>query len=84
MWVDQGAGGNLTNYASAGYAGRSSWDNVVAATLPNGSGNIAVTLAPAGGAGGNVVTVTITWKVPEDPATHRYVAVANINPSVSP
>jgi type IV pilus assembly protein PilV len=84
MWVDQGSGGNLSNYASSAYSGRASWDNVVAATLPNGTATIAVTLAPAGGAGGKVVTVTINWKVPEDPATHQYVAVANINPSQSP
>lgn len=84
MWVDQGAGANLSAYATPGYSGRSQWDNVVSATLPNGAATIGVVLAPAGGAGGNLVTVTVTWKVPEDPATHQYVAVANINPSLSP
>ena len=85
MWVDQGSGPNLANYATAGYAGRASWDGVVASTLPAGAATIAVT-PPAGspGLGGNQVTVTITWKVPEDVVTHQYVAVANINPSLSP
>jgi len=84
MWVDQGTGANLTNYATPGYAGRTSWDTVVANSLPSGAGTIAVVPAPAGGAGGNMVTVTITWRSPEDNLQHQYLTVANINPSVSP
>ncbi len=84
MWVDQGNGGNLASYASPGYAGRSSWDTVVANSLPSGAGTIAVVTAPTGGLGGNMVTVTITWRSPQDNLQHQYVTVANINPSVSP
>ncbi len=71
MWVDQG---NLANYATAGATPRAAWDGVVAATLPQGAGIIAVN--------GSVITVTIQWKQPEDIVTRRYVAVANINPSL--
>jgi type IV pilus assembly protein PilV len=70
MWVDQA---NIASYTSAGAAGRSDWDTAVAATLPAGAGTIAVN--------GSQVTVTITWKQPEDIVTRRYLAVANINPS---
>lgn len=70
MWVDQG---NLASYATSGSPGRSAWDGVVAATLPQGTGTIAVN--------GSSVTVTIQWKQPEDIVTRKYVAVANINAS---
>ena len=70
MWVDQA---NLANYATAGSSVRSAWDGVVAATLPQGTGTIVVN--------GSVVTVTIQWQMPEDIATRKYLAVANINAS---
>jgi type IV pilus assembly protein PilV len=70
MWVDQA---NLSAYVGTGYAGRSPWDTQVAATLPQGAGTIAVV--------GSLVTVTITWKQPEDVVTHKQVAVANLNVS---
>lgn len=87
MWANQGTStnSNLPKYTAPGYADRDAWDATVAATLPNGAGTI--TLAPATGSpqvNGNLVTVTVTWKVPEDPATHKYVAVANINQSSTP
>jgi len=70
IWVDQG---HITNYATAGYSGRADWDDLVAKTLPSGAGTIVVD--------GTQVTVTITWRQPEDPTTRKYLAVANINPS---
>jgi type IV pilus assembly protein PilV len=85
MWVDQAVPADLAAYATAGSPGRAAWDNVVANTLPSGAATITV-VGPVGspGLGGNTVTVTITWKQPEDIVTRRYVAVANINPSTSP
>lgn len=70
MWVDQP---NLASYSSGGYAGRTAWNTTVASTLPAGLGTIVVN--------GRQVTVTITWRLPEDVMTRRYVSVANINPS---
>ena len=70
MWVDQA---DLANFATAGSAQRSDWDAAVAATLPSGAGTVAIA--------GKQVTVTITWKQPEDIVTRRFLAVANINPS---
>ncbi len=68
MWVDQP---NLSQYQTAGYSGRAKWDDMVARDLPSGTGTIAVN--------GSQVTVTVQWRQPEDPVTHRYSAVANIN-----
>jgi len=73
MWVDQP---NLASYAGSGYSGRAPWDTQVAATLPQGAGTIAVV--------GSQVTVTITWKQPEDVVTHKYVSVANLTVPTSP
>lgn len=70
MWIDQP---NLANYASAGYVGRTAWNNTVAATLPQGVGVINVN--------GRQVTVTINWRMPSDIVTRRFVSVANINPT---
>ena len=70
MWVDPT---NLAAYTSTGATPRAAWDGVVASTLPAGAGTIAVN--------GSSVTVTITWKQPEDVASHQYIAVANINQS---
>jgi type IV pilus assembly protein PilV len=70
MWTDQP---NLASYASAGSAGRLTWDQTVANTLPAGAAVIVVN--------GRQVTVTINWRLPSDIVTRRYVAVANINPS---
>jgi type IV pilus assembly protein PilV len=71
MWVDMP---NVPSYTSAGYSGRSAWDTVVANTLPNGAATITVagTAVPATG-GGATVTVTITWKLPEETVSHQYV-----------
>ncbi len=71
MWVDQA---NLTSYQSAGYPGRQGWDQLVAATLPNGNATITVTGTPP-----KQVTVAITWRQPEDPVTHSYGATALLN-----
>ena len=68
IWTDQA---NIANYAAGGYAGRASWDALVARALPNGLGTIAVA--------GRQVTVTITWKQPDDIVVRRFVSVANIN-----
>jgi type IV pilus assembly protein PilV len=70
MWIDQD---NLGSYATAGSAGRLTWDTQVAATLPQGAGTIVVN--------GTRVTVTINWRQPDDVVTRRYFAVATINPS---
>jgi type IV pilus assembly protein PilV len=70
MWVDQPS---LASYAGTGYTGRAAWDATVASTLPMGAATIAVN--------GRQVTVTVTWRMPDDIVTRRYVAVANINPS---
>jgi type IV pilus assembly protein PilV len=70
MWIDQP---NLANYASVGFAGRTAWNNTVAATLPQGVGVINVN--------GRQVTVTINWRMPSDIVTRRFVSVANINPT---
>jgi len=72
MWVDQGPNGtNLASYQSSSYAGRQDWDAQVAATLPQGAATIVVA--------GTLVTVTITWKQPEDVVTHKYSTFANLN-----
>ena len=70
MWVDMP---NVPSYTSAGYAGRSAWDTVVANSLPNGAATITVagTAVPATG-GGARVTVTITWKLPDETVSHQY------------
>ena len=68
IWVDQA---NIAAYAAGGYAGRVAWDNLVAKTLPGGAAAIAVA--------NRTVTVTITWKQPDDIVVRRYVSVANIN-----
>ena len=71
MWVEPVAN-PLTNFQGAGYSGRSGWDALVASSLPNGQANIAVDAAT------NAVTVTITWRQPEDTTVRRFVAVENI------
>jgi len=68
MWTDQP---NLASYATVGYAGRTSWDAVVASTLPNGTGTITVA-APQ-------VTVTINWRLPNETVTRKFTSIANIN-----
>jgi type IV pilus assembly protein PilV len=69
MWGDIA---NLDSYEAAGFSGRQNWDATVANTLPSGTGAIDVV--------GDQVTVTITWRMPEDPTTtRRYVTVARIN-----
>ena len=70
MWTDQG---NLASYATAGSAGRLAWDTTLAQTLPSGAATITVA--------GTAVTVTITWKMPDDPTTRKYMTTATINPS---
>ena len=70
MWVTDKA--TLSSFASAGGA-RASWDATVASTLPKGAGVVVVN--------GTVVTITVTWRMPDDVVTHRYVAVANMNAS---
>jgi type IV pilus assembly protein PilV len=75
MWGDRG---NLDAYTTAGASVRSSWDDVVAATLPNGSATIART--PNTG----LVTVTVQWRAPDETNNHRYVAAANIRSTLDP
>jgi type IV pilus assembly protein PilV len=67
MWTDIP---NLSTYVDGG-AGRTAWDATVQHTLPAGLAHITVA--------GSLVTVTVTWKAPNEPVTHQYVAVANIN-----
>jgi len=70
MWLDQT---NIASYATPGYSHRAGWDSVVAATLPSGTGTIAVT--------NSMVTVTVNWKTPNDSTTRQFVSIANINPT---
>jgi type IV pilus assembly protein PilV len=70
MWMDPVAQ-PLLNFQSPAYAGRAGWDALVASTLPNGTGTIAVV--------GTVATVTIQWRQPEDTVMRRYVSVESIN-----
>ena len=73
MWTDQA---NLAGYTSAGSAQRVAWDGVVSKTLPNGGATI--TLA------NRTATVTVTWKMPEETVSHKYVAISTINLSDTP
>ncbi len=70
MWLDTA---NLASYATAGYSKRTAWDAVVASTLPQGTGTIAVT--------NSTVTVTVNWRTPNDSTTRQFVSIANINPT---
>ncbi len=70
MWLDTA---NLASYATAGYSKRTAWDAVVASTLPQGTGTIAVT--------NSTVTVTVNWMTPNDSTTRQFVSIANINPT---
>jgi type IV pilus assembly protein PilV len=68
MWTDIP---NLATYITPGATGRAGWDTTVANTLPSGTGVITVV--------GSLVTVTVSWKVPNESVTRKYVAVVNIN-----
>jgi type IV pilus assembly protein PilV len=68
MWVSDKT--QLAAFASAG-GNRASWDASVAATLPKGVGDVVIV--------GQTATVTVSWRMPDDVVTHRYVAVANLN-----
>jgi type IV pilus assembly protein PilV len=80
IWVDQS---NAMRYASPGYIGRQGWDALVASTLPHGAGTITVVNVPSPPPGqpGYLVTVAITWKMPEDTVTHSFGTTEAINPS---
>jgi type IV pilus assembly protein PilV len=73
MWGDRS---NLSAYATAGSAGRASWDGVVAATLPNGAATITTA--------GSSVVVTIRWRAPDETNNHQYVAAATILSTSAP
>jgi len=73
MWLDQA---NLSTYTTAGSAGRSSWDAVVAATLPSGTATITQDATTK-----SLMTVTVNWKMPNETTTRKFVSVANINAS---
>ena len=68
MWLDQA---NLSSYATTSYSGRTAWNTVVANSLPQGTGTIAVN--------GSAVTVTVNWQTPNDSTTRKFVSIANIN-----
>jgi type IV pilus assembly protein PilV len=68
MWTDIP---NLATYTTPGTTGRVTWDATVANTLPSGAGVITVV--------GSLVTVTVTWKVPNESVTRKYVTAVNIN-----
>jgi type IV pilus assembly protein PilV len=70
MWTDMS---HLSTYATAGSAGRASWDAAVAGTLPSGTGTITVV--------GSLVTVTVNWQAPNESVVRKYVSVVNINAS---
>lgn len=68
MWADQA---NISNYATGiTYAPKTAWQTQVAATLPKGTGTVAVGAA-------NQVTVTVSWQTP-GAAQHSFVSVAQI------
>lgn len=70
MWVDMP---NVPAYISAGYTGRAAWDTVVANSLPSGAATITVSGNPIPASGGGAtVTVTITWKLPEETVSHKF------------
>ncbi len=85
MWVDQGPpppaapGQNLPNYEAAGFGARAAGMRWSHPRCPGDSPTIKVTTPPGGLR--TMVTVTITWKQPEDQITHRYITAANLNPS---
>jgi type IV pilus assembly protein PilV len=74
MWTDPA---NIGLYASPG-GPRTQWDATVKSTLPQGQGDIAVVKVGTGG----TATVTVSWKMPDDLVRHKFVTVANINPSL--
>lgn len=76
MWADNPA--NLASYASGNanvttWLGNATTPGTVAGSLPDPTGQIAI-------GAGNVMTVTVCWKGPQEPLPrHCYVAVAQIN-----
>jgi type IV pilus assembly protein PilV len=70
MWVDMP---NVPSYGTVGYSGRVAWDTVVANSLPNGAAAITVAGNPIPASGGGAtVTITITWKLPEETNSHKF------------
>lgn len=74
MWVDRN---NLASYAwngaSPAPAAIATWVTQVQSTLPGADIN-----PPTITVVGNVVTVTVFWRPPREPAAHQYVALADI------
>lgn len=72
MWADTP---NLASYASASYAPVAAWKTQIEATLPSGTGAIALA--------GSQVTVTVSWAIPGvsgSLATQKYETVTQIVP----
>lgn len=71
MMVDQG---NLAAYAGSTSA-KDTWQEQVAATLPNGAGTITIvdtTATP------RTATVTVTWRAPDETTSHSYVTATRL------
>ncbi len=80
MMVDQV---NIANYVDGGSApARTAWDTQVAELLPNGS---AVITYVDTAATPRFVTITLSWRGPDEPAdaAHQYVTAANVMPAVN-
>ncbi|MDP2808831.1 MAG: hypothetical protein Q8O34_01640 [Rhodocyclaceae bacterium] len=74
VMVDQG---NLATYDSGGggSAALTAWVHEVQSALPNGTGTIAVNTATS------AVTVTVTWRNPDETDAHQYVSTVRVKPA---
>lgn len=74
IMVDQS---NLASYdTTSGGSGTSvAWVNEVTSALPNGTANIAVNTATS------QVTVTVTWRNPDEIDDHQYVSTVRVKPA---
>ena len=74
MWVDRS---NIANYAWNGTgtppAAIAAWVTQVQNTLPGADTNPPTIVVV-----GNVVTISVLWQPPREPAAHQYVSIADI------
>lgn len=75
MWGDDKTNAALqANYSSPDGAKFLAWKADVEATLPGAAANPPTVTIDAN----NLVTVTVRWQIPGDPAPHNYVLVAQV------
>jgi type IV pilus assembly protein PilV len=77
MWVTDRSTATLQGSFNSGKAGFTAWNSTVNSTLPVPSYQQATVVVD----NNNIVTVTIYWLAPSEPATatpHQYVAIAQI------